>query len=134
MVIAFSDRVTMMQNLTGRTASVSNAIAKVNPEGNTALYDAVVYAADKLRRIPESGITRRAIVLVSDGVDTVKHSTLPQAEAARGEVIIFSLTTNTSEIDRDAEGDKVLKQLALSTGGITAGPRRRAPVFLAPQY
>lgn len=118
MVIAFNDRVTMLQNITDRAASVSKAIARVHPEGNTALYDAVIYATEKLRRIPESGITRRAIVLVSDGVDTVNRSTLPQAEAAaaRGEIIIFSLTTNTSEV-RNAQGDMVLKQLALSTGG-----------------
>ena len=119
MVIAFNDRVTMIQNLTGRTANVSNAIAKVRPEGNTALYDAIIYAADQLHRIPESGITRRAMVLVSDGVDTVGRSTLSQAEAAaaRAETMIFSLTTNLSDGQPDAQGDKILKQLSLTTGG-----------------
>lgn len=119
MVIAFNDRVTMMQDLTGQTASVSRAIAKVRPEGNTALYDAIIYAVAELRRIPESGITRRAIVLVSDGVDTVGRSTLPQAQsaAARGEIMIFSLTANMSDFDPDATGDKILQQLAESTGG-----------------
>jgi Ca-activated chloride channel family protein len=120
MVIAFNDKVTLIQNLTGRTASVSGAIAKVKPEGNTALNDAIIYAAEQLHRIPESGITRRAIVLVSDGVDTVGRSTLPQAQAmaARAESMIFCLTTNTSTPGHEEQGDKVLKQLSSSTGGV----------------
>jgi Ca-activated chloride channel family protein len=114
MVIAFNDRVTMIQNLTGRTDSVSSAIAKVRPEGNTALYDAIIYAADQLHRIPESGITRRAMVLVSDGVDTVGRSSLSQAEAAaaRAEAMIFSLSTNQSDDEPDAQGEKILKQVS----------------------
>ena len=119
MVIAFNDRVTLIQNLTSQAANVSKAMAKVSPEGNTALYDAIIFAADQLHRIPESGITRRAIVVVSDGVDTVGRSTLLQAQAAaaRAEAMIFSLTANMSDIEPDAPGDKILKQLAVSTGG-----------------
>jgi Ca-activated chloride channel homolog len=119
LVIAFNDQVTTIQDLTDRATNVSKAIAKVNPDGNTALYDAVIYAAEKLRRVPEAGITRRAIVLVSDGVDTVKGSSLLQAQAAvaRAEVMIFSLTTNTSGLEPNTQGDTVLRQLAISTGG-----------------
>jgi Ca-activated chloride channel homolog len=117
--IAFNDQVATIQDLTDRASNVSKAIAKVNPDGNTALYDAVIYATEKLRRVPEAGITRRAIVLVSDGVDTVNGSSLLQAQAAvaRAEVMIFSLTTNTSELEPNAQGDAVLRQLAIFTGG-----------------
>jgi VWFA-related protein len=120
MVIAFNDRVTLIQNLTGRAASVSGAVAKVRPDGNTALFDAVIYAADHLRRMPESGITRRAIVLVSDGVDTVGRSTLAQAQAAaaRAEATIFSLSSNISTSGPEEPGDKCLKQLSSFTGGV----------------
>lgn len=119
LVIAFNDQVTTIQDLTDRATTVSKAIAKVNPDGNTALYNAVIYAAEKLRRVPEAGITRRAIVLVSDGVNTVNGSSLLQAQAAvaLAEVMIFSLTTNTSELEINARGDAVLRQLAISTGG-----------------
>lgn len=119
LVMAFNDQVTTIQDLTDRATNVSRAIARVNPDGNTALYDAVIEAAEKLRRVPEAGITRRAIVLVSDGVDTVNRSSLQQAQAAvaRAEVMIFSLSTNTSELEPNAQGDEVLRQLAISTGG-----------------
>ena len=92
---------------------------KIKPAGNTALNDAVIYACDRLRRIPEKQITRRAIILISDGVDTVHRSTLQQAEqeAARSEVMIFSLTTNYSKDDANGQGDEVLLELSASTGG-----------------
>jgi Ca-activated chloride channel family protein len=118
-VIAFNDRVTTIQDLTDRTSNVSKAIHKVNADGNTSLYEAVIYASDKLREIPEDGMTRRAIVLVTDGVDTVSRATLQQAEAeaARAEVMIFALSTNAPDLDLDDQGETVLKQLTFSTGG-----------------
>jgi Ca-activated chloride channel homolog len=116
-VIAFNDDVTTIQDVTDRTAKISKAIGKAKAGGNTALYDAVTYACDKLRRTPEEGITRRAIVLISDGEDTVSRFTLAEARlaATRAAVMIFSLSTN--EADPGSEGDAVLMQLALATGG-----------------
>ena len=120
-VLAFNDSITMVQDLAGDdiTAKVSRALGKVNVDGNTALYDAVINAASRLRKIPEKGISRRAIVILSDGVDTVHRATLKQAEeaAARDQVMIFALTTNLSALDPNGDGDKVLRELAASTGG-----------------
>jgi VWFA-related protein len=120
-VVAFNDSVTTIQDLSGGDLSrkISRALAKVNVDGNTALYDAVIYASARLRKIAEKGITRRAVVIVSDGVDTVHRATLEKAKeaAARDDVMIFALTTNFSELDPNGEGDAVLRELATSTGG-----------------
>ncbi len=118
-VIAFNDHLTTIQDLTDQTAKISKTLAKVKPEGNTSLYDAVIYASEKLHQIPVHEITRKAIVLISDGVDTVSRSTLEEAEqaAARTEVMIFALTTNYPHEVRDIDGDTVLRELATSTGG-----------------
>ena len=119
-VVAFNDHLTTIQDLTDQSAKISKTLARVKPEGNTALYDAVIYAAEKLRQIPEHEITRRAIVLISDGVDTVHRSTLGQAEqaATRAEVMIFALTTSSPDDVDDNDGDATLRQLATSTGGV----------------
>lgn len=118
-MVTFNDRVKTVVDATDRPERLKSALKKIKPGGNTALHDAVIYACDKLRQLPESQMTRRAIVLISDGVDTVHHFTLQDAEqeASRNEVMIFSLTTNYSELDPNAEGDKVLQELAASTGG-----------------
>jgi Ca-activated chloride channel homolog len=101
------------------SGKVLRALGKVNVDGNTALYDAVIAAAARLRKMPEKGTTRRAIVIVSDGVDTVHRSTLADAKQAaeRDEVMIFALSTNLSELDQNGEGDRVLRELATATGG-----------------
>jgi VWFA-related protein len=118
-VVAFNDTVKTVSEPTDNPSRLNAALRRLKPEGNTALHDAVIYASDKLRHLPERQITRRAIVLISDGVDTMHRSTLHQAEqeASRAEVMIFSLSTNFAETDANGEGDRVLNELAASTGG-----------------
>ena len=119
MVITFNDSVTTIQEATDRADAAGAALRKVKPDGNTSLYDAVIYAAEKLRAMPSPQITRRAIVLISDGVDTVKRSTLQDAEKAaiHSETMIFALSANRPEDLSNVEGESVLKQLSASTGG-----------------
>src|SRR5207253_2512021 len=119
-VVTFNDRVTTAQELTDKTAKISRALKNMNASGDTALYDAIIYASEKLRQFPENQLTRRGIVLLSDGVDTVHRSTLEQAleAAARAQTVIFSVSTNISPFEPDAEGDPILKDLAESTAGM----------------
>ena len=119
MVITFNDRIKTVVEPTDKVGRLAGSLKRLKPDGNTSLNDAVIYAADKLRRMSEHQITRRAIVLISDGVDTVHRSTLQQAqqEASRAQVMIFSLSTNVSELDTNGGGDEVLRQLAGGTGG-----------------
>jgi Ca-activated chloride channel homolog len=118
-VVTFNERVKTVIGPTDKADNLAASLKQLKPEGDTALNDAVIYASQELRAMPENQITRRAIVLISDGVDTVHRSTITQAqqEAARSQVMIFSLTTNISEFGTNTEGDAVLKQLATSTGG-----------------
>ena len=62
---------------TSNTAQLRRALEHVKPWGLTSLYDAV---GETARRLPERGPTRRAIVVVSDGVDT--SSALASREVA----------------------------------------------------
>lgn len=119
LLATFNDSVRTVVAPTDKPSRLRAALRKIKPSGNTALNDAVIYACDRLRHLPEKQITRRAIILISDGVDTVHRSTLQQAEqeASRSDVMVFSLTTNYSEEDANGQGDKVLRELSASTGG-----------------
>ena len=132
-VVAFNDQVNTVQELTGNTKQVSKALKRVRSGGDTALYDAIIYAAHKLRQYPEREVTRRGIVVISDGMDTVKRSNLEQAKeaAARAEVVFFSVSTNLSQFDMNPEGDAVLKNLAESSGGIFVRGRDEHNIRLA---
>lgn len=118
-IVVFNDQVKTLIQSTDRAERLTAALKKVKPEGNTALHDAVIYAAEQLRRLPERQITRRAIVLISDGVDTANRSTLQQSQQAlaRTQVMLFALSTNLSESDVNASGDKTLRELAIFSGG-----------------
>jgi VWFA-related protein len=119
LLLTFNDQVTTIEDPTNNPQNLSKILRRVKTGGNTALYDAIIEASERLRRMPETQLTRRAIVLISDGVDTAKRSTLSQAmqACARAEVMIFTLSTNNSTEAANEAGDVILKNLAEATGG-----------------
>ncbi len=65
-VIAFSDKITVVQPFTQDRAALTAAIDGLASGGNTALYSAVVSSA---QTAGSAGLTRRAVVILSDGND-----------------------------------------------------------------
>ena len=65
-IVAFSDGVSVAQGFTSDHAVLSQAIDGLSIGGNTALFSAVAQSIDLANQAP---LGRRAIVLLSDGVD-----------------------------------------------------------------
>jgi VWFA-related protein len=119
-LVAFNDEVHLLHDFTDSVAVLEESLKHLKPGGNTALYDAVVFAADKLHSRPESLVTRRVIVLISDGEDTMRHSILYDAEQAaiQADCILFALSTNEVKGNlRYPRGEAVLEILSRATGG-----------------
>lgn len=118
-VVGFSSTVNLASDTTGDVERLSRAIHSLKSEGETALYDALIYACKKLRENREPQITRRAIILITDGMDTRSSAILADAEeaAARADVLIYALSTNNLEENRHPKGDAVLSLLTEPTGG-----------------
>lgn len=117
-VLGFDTTAEVTQDFTNDNERLSRGVRMLRPGGGTALYDAVYYACrDKLKKANASGGVRRAIILVSDGEDNQSRVTREEAVdmAQRAEVIIYSISTNTSGMI--LHGDKVLQYMAESTGG-----------------
>jgi VWFA-related protein len=72
----------------------------------------------------ESGVVRRAIILVSDGDDNYSHALESDAikECQRAETIVYAISTNVSPT-KD-KGDDVLQAIADATGGRPFFPTR----------
>jgi tight adherence protein C len=66
-VITFNTEAQVRQSLTSEKENLLRAIESAQAGGNTAIFDAVASAMDVLSGVPAQ--TRRAIVLVTDGVD-----------------------------------------------------------------
>jgi len=108
-LVAFADQVTLVQDLTTDRTLVRNALDTLKPNGNTALYDAVVQAVDILKNRSE----RRVIVLLTDGVDSgIGQFTFDDAvnEAARWAVPVYPI--GFGSVDKSE-----LEKFAFLTGG-----------------
>ena len=93
---AFGDDVTVLSPPTTDRALLSEQINGIVADGDTALYDAVVTAAEQFTPAAE----RRVLVILSDGKDDGSTATLDEAIAAvQGEhVEAISLTTPETDL------------------------------------
>jgi VWFA-related protein len=137
--MTFDDEPQVVQAFTGDGALLRDEINKTRAGGGTAVYDAVYDACAKQLSNPprppgdQPDIVRRVMVLISDGDDNLSNHTRAEAieMAQRTNVVIYTISTSTQWIqlsqtdpgklaDRKmhlTEGDEVLKNLAVETGG-----------------
>jgi Ca-activated chloride channel homolog len=119
LVIGFDTTPEVTQDFTDDTQALSHGVRMLRAGGGTAMYDAIYFACrDKLMGVDKGQIaTRRAIILLSDGEDNQSRVSREEAVemAQRAEVIIYTISTNTSGIK--LRGDKVLEYFADQTGG-----------------
>ena len=101
---------------------LSGILKTMQGEAGTAMYDAIFYAARDLE--PREG--RKAIVVVTDGGDTVsKHdlqSALQEAQLADAVIYAIVVVPITNEAGRNIGGEHALQFMAESTGGRTFLP------------
>lgn len=71
-IVAFDDRVRVLQNLTGNASAIASAISSAVAKGSTSLNDAVYISLKQFGRKARARgeIRRQAIALLSDGQDT----------------------------------------------------------------
>ena len=125
LVAGFDSDIHVMRSLTSDVGQLANAVTRLTTGGTTHLYDAIRYAAQELRSRQERP-SRRAVILITDGVDNGSRSTLEEAVSAalRSETIIFALLTSTPSSfrpdrpqDNVTPGVKALTRLTQATGG-----------------
>jgi VWFA-related protein len=109
-VFAFDSNVRLLQDFTTDKTAATQAVAKLTPQGDTALYDAVIDASS---RIGESPAQRKLVVLLTDGVATVNGGRRAESlAAARNSGATFVSIGLGADIDR-----AYLDELAGTTGG-----------------
>ena len=117
-VMGFNSRSHVAQEYTDNVSLLETGIHSLQDGGGTALYDAI-YTACKTHMMNDDSDhpVRRALIIVSDGEDNQSEHTRAQAieMAERAQVIIYTISTDDSGLI--LRGDKILQQLADSTGG-----------------
>ena len=117
-VMGFNARNHVSQDFTDSVTLLQTGIHHLQDGGGTALFDAIYTACkDHMMNDDSDRPVRRAIIVVSDGEDNQSEHSRAQAieMAQRAQVIIYTISTDDSGLI--LRGDKVLQQLADSTGG-----------------
>ncbi|MFQ5744377.1 MAG: VWA domain-containing protein [Acidobacteriota bacterium] len=132
MILGFNDRLYLYSDFTNDMAALEEGIAATYPDGNTALFDAIV---SSLRKI-NSRKGKRALALLSDGLDT--HSRFRFADVLeytrQSDVLVYTIglqLMHDATALADASGAvresvEHLRSLAEVTGGAAYFPLRLA--------
>jgi VWFA-related protein len=118
MVIGFNENVHFEQDLTNNVEALKAAVKRLKPHGNTAIFDAIVFASNKLR-VESDKNTRKVIVLISDGENNGGRAIMNDAQQAalRAEAPIYSLSANDLDGGGYTKGEATLELLSRNTGG-----------------
>lgn len=124
--VDFNDRVSFElpedHPFTNDPKRLEAALARVNAEGQTALYDGV---AEGLRQLRSGHGERRALVVISDGGDNVSRLKYADvmALARRSDAVIYAIGLLGSAPAEEDEDAGLLKRLCKDTGGVAYFPR-----------
>lgn len=122
----FDDQVTLRQDFTDRLELLERAVFAIKKTGEkTALYDAVWQFCDEKMRSAQG---RRALVIITDGVDTYSRANINDAIdiAQRTETTLFAISTKAGLLSSvpgvesgqvKDKADKELDRLCDETGG-----------------
>ncbi len=108
-IVAFNDAPSLVSPLTSDRGLLQSALAGLQARGETALYDAIVFA----QSLFSGGTTDRQFVLLSDGGDTVSASTLDDAVAVTRQIRTSAIELISSEANQQA-----LEQLTQAGQGV----------------
>ena len=114
-VITFADATSVASPFTTDSEVTATAILGLRAGGETALYDGLAIAGDQFDSTSNS---RRSVILLSDGGDTVSENGLEWALVSllNKDVAFYAVELQTPENDSTA-----LSRLATATGGAVVG-------------
>jgi Ca-activated chloride channel family protein len=112
-VVAFDSSPHIVQKWSSDMTELNSGLAKLRPEESTALYDAVVYSLYNFLGVKG----QKALVLLTDGKDTVSKFTYEQAleYAQRAAVPIYTIGIGIRMTEVDVHSK--LNRLCSETGG-----------------
>ena len=113
-LIGFNERPQLLlEGVRGSEAMLAR-ISGIEPQGNTALYDAIAFGLEQVKR---SRLNKRALIVISDGEDN--HSRLDSGDVKRmlREADLTVYTILIGPLRPRSNGGAVMDGLAFATGG-----------------
>lgn len=124
-VVNFSDEAFLDQDFTANISLLEKGLAHIDAKGGTALYDAVMAAADHLAK--NATRTKQVILIITDGEDNSSSATLAETVRSIQNLhgpIVYSIGLLFNEDGRqEHRARKALQELSDQTGGIAFFPK-----------
>jgi Ca-activated chloride channel family protein len=129
-VFSFDMNLQSLQPFTADAGAIESALGRVQPYGQTSLYDAIANTSRRVAERNPGDTRRRAVVVFTDGMDTSSELKPEQVSAIASEIDVpVYVITVVSQVDRDGvtvdAPDGPLRALARWTGGdlfVTSSP------------
>jgi len=139
-VFSFDMNLQSLQPFTADSGAIEHALSRVAPYGQTSLYDAIGQTARRVADTAPGDPHRRAVIVLTDGIDTSSEMTPEQvaAIAAAIDVPVYVVAVvspldhagTPAAVDGPAgEREGVLRTLARWTGGdlfVTSAPAQQS--------
>src|SRR5262245_52800133 len=113
-IVHFDDQARLSCDFTSSISRLEDTLAKVRPFGQTAIYDALILALDHMENEKHQ---KKAILLITDGVDNSSKHTLAEAieRTKRSRVAVYTVGLLSASGGQKAEDSLV--RIAESSGG-----------------
>lgn len=125
-IVNFSDEAFLDQDFTSNVSLLKKGLSHIDSQGGTALYDAVIAAADHLAK--HARHAKQVILIITDGEDNSSSATLAETVRRIQDLsgpIVYSigLLYDESNHGQGHRARKALETLSEQTGGIAFFPK-----------
>lgn len=123
MVVCYNETAEIIEDMTPDLAKLQLASGKLTRKGFPSLFDALVAVSDSLAGQANTGIEKRAIILISDGYDSESKTKFDDAlrSLQEGNILLYAIQTQDrtrGALLRDKpKPPAALEQLTVGTGG-----------------
>ncbi len=113
-IVHFDNEARVERDFTASIADLEKTLSNAKPFGQTAIYDALILALDHMDYAKH---TKRAILLITDGLDNVSRHTLSEAIDATKRAHVAVYTVGLLSFSGGQKAEDSLLQIAESSGG-----------------
>jgi VWFA-related protein len=113
-IVHFDDSARITAGFTNSIPVLETVLGEAKPFGQTAIYDALVLA---LHQMEAAAYTKRAILLITDGVDNSSKHTLSEAIEATRRSRVAVYTVGLLSVSGGVKAEESLIRIAEASGG-----------------
>lgn len=105
-VFSFDMNLQSLQPFTADSSAIETALSRVEPYGQTSLYDAIAQTARRVADTSPGDRHRRAVIVFTDGVDTSSEMTPAQVSSIASDIDVpVYVITIASDLDQNEGGE-----------------------------